>query len=88
MNAIGLQADILRLCQQKHEIFVDSENFLKLFKVHNSNRRILLAASEEVSRVRSIKEDFDVARQAFNEKELVDLFFEFQVDTTCVLKKS
>lgn len=58
---------------------VDSENFLKLFKIHNSDRKILRTTSEEVTRVRNMKNDFDIAKEAFEGKDLVDLYFEFQV---------
>lgn len=73
-----LQSDILKLCKKPHVITIDSENFLKLFKIHNSNRKILLATSEEVERIRNVKNDFNQAKTAFSGKDLVDLYFEFQ----------
>ena len=69
----------MKICGEKHEITVDSENFLKLFKIHNSNRKILKETSDEVERIKRIKRDFNEATKAFNGKDLVDLYFEFQV---------
>ena len=71
-------SDILATCGKKHELKVDSENFLKLFKIHNHNRKILETTSDEVTRFRAIKRAFDIERLAYGNKDQVDLAFEFQ----------
>ena len=80
-HSIALHGDILKLCENKKklEIKVDSENFLKLFKVHNSDRKIVTDTSNEVNRIRNIKMSFDVEKTQYDGNDLVDLYFEFQV---------
>ncbi len=74
-----LQKDILSICTERHDISVDSKNFLKLFKIHDSNRKILTCANKEVQRFRELKKQFDEVKGGFTGKDLVDLHFEFQV---------
>ena len=71
-------SDILATCGKKHELKVDNENFLKLFKIHNHHRKILETTSDEVTRFRAIKRAFDIERLAYGNKDQVDLAFEFQ----------
>ena len=73
-----LLRDILATCSKKHNLTVDGENFLKLFKIHNHQQRILKTTSDEVARFREIKRAFDMERQKYGEKDQVDLVFEFQ----------
>ena len=77
-----LVRDILATCNQKHELTVDSENFLKLFKIHNHQQILLKYTNEEVARFRAIKRAFDIQRQKYGEKDQVDLVFEFQAYMT------
>ena len=74
-----LLRDILSLCTELHEINIDSDNFLKLFHIHNFNGKILRCVNEEVKRFDDLKKDFDASLKNFDPKERVDLYFEFQV---------
>ena len=59
---------------------MDSENFLKLFKIHNSDRRILKATADEVGIFKGYKKAFDNTKPTLKDrKEIQDLYFEFQV---------
>ncbi len=77
-----LLADILRVCTSFHNIKVDTELFFKLFKLHNSHRKILQVTAKEVDRFQNFKKEFDTSKTAFTDREKVDLYFEFQVRTS------
>ena len=77
-----LLRDILATCSKKHNLTVDDENFLKLFKIHNNHARILKYTSDEVSRFRAVKRAFDIEREKYEKKDQVDLLFEFQAYMT------
>ena len=77
-----LLRDILATCNEKHNLTVDDENFLKIFKIHNHQRRILKYTSDEVSRFRAVKGAFDIEREKYEKKDQVDLVFEFQAYMT------
>ena len=70
--------DIQATCTQTLNLRVDHDNFLKLFKIGKSERKIFLQIRNEVQRFRNIKEQFDEARKAFVGKDEIDLVFEFQ----------
>ena len=57
---------------------VDDNNFLKLFKVHNNHRKILVNTNIEVNNFRELKDSFDQSRHAVTVKDQVDFIFEFQ----------
>ena len=77
-----LLQSILETCTKEFNLTVNDENFLKLFKIHNSHRMILQSTSDEVKNFKEKKKAFDDARNAFNGKDLVDLVFEFQAYMT------
>ena len=77
-----LLRDILATCNERHNLTVDDENFLKLFKIHNHQQRILKHASDEVSQFREKKRAFGIEREKYGEKDQVDLVFEFQAYMT------
>ena len=77
-----LKKNILKTCNEHHNLTVDNENFFKLFKIHNNHRKILKSTSDEVKKFSEKKMGFDEARKAFNGKDLVDLVFEFQAYMT------
>ena len=70
--------DILATCTETMNLRVDHDNFLKLFKIGKSERKIILQTRREVQRFRDIKDQFDEARKAFQGKDEIDLVFEFQ----------
>ena len=65
-----LVRDILKTCIEQHDLTIDSENFLKLFKIHNNHRKILKSTSDEVKNFTAKKKAFDEARKAFSGKSL------------------
>ena len=79
---------ILATCGERHNLTVDNEKLLKLFKIHNHHQRILRFTNEEVARFRAIKSAFDIERQRYQKmeenvnKDQVDLVFEFQAYMT------
>jgi len=73
-----LTADILRICKQPHDITVDSENFLKMFKINDKNIKILRSVKKEISDFETMRQDFYHAKDNFSTSEQIDLFFEFQ----------
>lgn len=77
-----LLQSILKTCTKKHELTVNDENFFKLFKIHNNDRKILQSTSDEVNNFADKKKAFDQARKAFSGKDLVDLVFQFQAYMT------
>ena len=77
-----LLRDILATCNKKHDLTVDDENFLKLFKIHNHQQRILKHTIDEITRFREIKRAFDIERQKYEFRDQVDLVFEFQAYMT------
>ena len=77
-----LLRDILATCDDKHNLTVDDENFLKFFKIHNHQRRILKHTIDEVARFREMKRAFDIERKKYERKDQVDLVFEFQAYMT------
>ena len=77
-----LLCDILATCKEKRNLTVDDENFLKFFKIHNRQQRVLKYTIDEVTRFRAVKRAFDIERQNYEPKEQVDLVFEFQAYMT------
>ena len=59
-------------------INIDSEIFLKLFKINNDEIKILRETRKEVARFEKIKTDFYVQQKRYTEIEQKDMIFEFQ----------
>ena len=78
----ALLRSILDTCKEQYNLTVNSENFFKLFKIHNNHRKILQSTSDEVKNFSEKKKAFDEARKSFSGKDLVDLVFEFQAYMT------
>ncbi|XP_068698368.1 uncharacterized protein [Montipora foliosa] len=77
-----LKKNILETCTENYDLTVNDENFFKLFKIHNSHRKILKSTSDEVKTFSDMKRNFDEQRVVFKGKDLVDLVFEFQAYMT------
>lgn len=77
-----LLQNIRKTCTKEYNLTVNSENFFKLFKIHNNHRKILQSTSDEVEKFSEKKKAFDEARKGFIGKDLVDLVFEFQAYMT------
>lgn len=70
--------DILGICKQPHDITVDSENFLKMFKINDKNTKILRSVKKEIANFETMRQDLYHAKDNFSPQEQIDLFFEFQ----------
>ena len=66
------------LKNQPVSIDIDSEIFLRLFKINNNEIKILRETRKEVTRFEKIKKDFYVQQKRYNEIEQKDMIFEFQ----------
>lgn len=72
--------NILQHCRAPMDLRIDSDNFLKYFRINNSNLKILKSVSEEVARFRLIKKYFDedFTSNWKGSQWQIDLVFEFQ----------
>ena len=77
-SAKTLQRDIQGVCTKKHPMAVNEDNFLKLFKIHNNQRKIMVDTNQEVNNFRDLKLSFDRSRQTVPVQHRIDLIFEFQ----------
>ena len=66
------------LKNQPVQIYVDSEIFLKLFKINSHEIKILRETRKEVARFEKIKKDFFVHQKRYTDIEQKDMIFEFQ----------
>ena len=74
-----LLRDIHRIClPEKQKLVVDPENFLKIFRINNNHVKILQCTNKIVADFKQLKSQFDQDRKAFDQKDQVDLIFEFQ----------
>ena len=81
-NHETLKKNIINTCDEEHNLTVDDENFLELFKIPSNHRKILKSTSDEVKKFSDKKRAFDEERKAFSGKHLIDLVFEFQAYMT------
>ena len=75
-TAETLLPKILETCTGKHDLTVNHENFVKLFKIPNSHRKILKFINDEVKKFSMMKEAFD-KKKRFTGSDHIDLTFEF-----------
>jgi len=68
---------ILQLCVPPQDLSITSDNFLKFFKIHNSNLKILKSVGDEVAMFKTINRDFQEQLRIFSPQDKVDLVFEF-----------
>ena len=73
-----LTQDVLKVCKKTFPLYVDGNNFFKLFKISNNNMKILRSCKKQVDLFKSIKEWFDRERTQFPQNLQADLAFEFQ----------
>lgn len=75
-----LKNDILAECAQKRpiELHIDSEMFLRLFKISNNNLKVLREARKEVARFEKMKQLFYQQKREYGKKDQMDMIFEFQ----------
>jgi len=71
--------NIKRQCKSPQQFTINSTNFLKFFKINNSNLKILKSVNEEIANFRTMKTCFDQYLDSLSEERLrIDLVFEFQ----------
>ena len=73
-----LLKDILNVCFEAHDFNIDTEMFLRMFKISKNNRKILKVMSDIVQRFEVYKDQFNGQRAKFSEKDQVDLYFEYK----------
>ena len=74
----GLKDSILRSCSPSFNLTVNHENFLRLFTLHKSRpMEVLCACQREADIFRGKKQEFHHQRTKFNQRQQVDLVFEF-----------
>ena len=66
------------LKNQPVSIDIDSEMFLRLFKINNNEIKILRETRKEVARFEKIKKDFYVQQKLYTDIEQKDMIFQFQ----------
>jgi len=64
-SAETLLDEVVIACSKLHIIAVDDSNFLKLFKISNSNVKILRSSAREVEDFKEIRKAFAVQRDAY-----------------------
>ena len=75
--------DILQVCcPEPYDFDINSEMFMRMFKIQDSNRKILKVTSDLKKRFADYKRQLDEAVKNFPENEKVDLFFEFKAFMT------
>ena len=76
-----LSENILAECQNKDEpkeLNIDSDIFLKLFKIGNNHVRVMQHCRREVARFKKMKEDFYRQRSTRDSEDQMNMTFEFQ----------
>ena len=71
---------MLGLCVDRHDIQITSENFLKIFKISNSNVKILRSIKQQVNDFNDIHANFKELQksESYSDQEKTDLLFEYQ----------
>ena len=75
----ALLRDLHDVClPESREIMIDNETFVRVFKINNNNLKILNDTAKIIAEFKDLKRSFDETRKLFNERDQVDLIFEFQ----------
>ena len=78
----NILSDILRVCTSKHNLSVDEENFLKIFKIDNNNVKIIRTTKKIVKDYENLIKAFEGMQGTYDPKTRLDLMFEFQAFMT------
>jgi len=73
-----LMTDILAECKTPQDLTINSANFLKYFKINNSNFKIMKTVNDEVGLFKTMLRDFEIAKASLSGQDAVDCVFEFQ----------
>ena len=73
-----LKRDILSVCTSLHDLSIDDRNFLRIFKISNSNIKYVRFTKKEVKNFQDLIEQFQREIQRYSGSEKKDLLFEFQ----------
>ena len=76
----ALKDGVLQRCGPPCNLTIDSSNFLRYFRIHDSNFRILRSVRDEVGRFKSMNEGFlgELQSGEWSEGDQMDMVFEFQ----------
>ena len=69
---------MLKLCVDRHDIQITSENFLKIFNISNSNIEILRSIKQQVNDFNDIHASFKEQRESYSGQDKTDLVFEYK----------
>ena len=72
--------DLLEQCvfdREAMRLNIDSEKFLLIFKISNTNRKVMKMSKEEIERFSQMDKDFKEKLQAMGEADQMSLTFEF-----------
>ena len=70
--------NLVQLCKARHEIEINSENFLKIFKISNNNVRVLRGIKQEVNFFTDVHHCFKEELNSYSGQDKTDLLFEYQ----------
>merc|ERR1719262_1066678 len=74
----SIKSNILKECKGQWDLSINSDNFLKFFKIQDSNFKILKSVRKEVKMFQDMKEAFKNLLNHYQGQDQVDLVFEFQ----------
>jgi len=79
-SALHLENSIRDMCNAQRPIKfnIDSENFLRFFKINDRNFKIIKTVRKEVKRFEDVRRKFYAHLEKYIEKDQIDLIFEFQ----------
>jgi len=79
----SIVTSILEHCKSPQLFSINSANFLKLFKIHNNNMKILKSVRNEIESFQLMKQVFEAYHASLSsEQHRADLVFEFQAYMT------
>jgi len=73
-----LLRDILKVCTKQHDLSIDSDNFLKVFNIHDSKRIIIQLTNKEITAFKDMKKELIELKALLNKEDQMDLVCEFQ----------
>lgn len=85
-----LMNDILGQCKSRpHNLTINSENFLKFFKINDSKLKIMKHVNDEVNEFKDILRQFsEFLNSGLDDKDKVDVVFEFQTYMTQMITQA
>merc|ERR1711915_896494 len=73
-----LRDDLSEVCNETFNLSIDTDAFLKMFKIPDKKLKVLRSAKVQVNLFKAIKKEFDKQRTLFGKEHEAALLFEFQ----------